>query len=267
MIVLSPAQPSHSVTFGTSTLSAVLSSIGTDDYDRACFEVFSDLDVDHWAAFHYRPDHSVRCVATDSTAYKIAAKENCDRFANRYHGVDPSILALRGRRETTVLTKIGIGDIRDHQYRHCFELTHVQERLSYFSRSGSNLHQLSIFRGPGKRSFTASEMGRFATLANVILVTMERHEVMRGVEAGASRPLNVEEVERLLIRLPGSLSKREREVCSRAAVGITIEGTALDLNIQKTSVITYRQRAYQKLGITRQNELVAMVNNLRADSH
>ncbi len=56
---------------------------------------------------------------------------------------------------------------------------------------------------------------------------------------------------------------REREVCSRAAAGKTIEGTARDLNIRKTSVITYRQRAYQKLGISRQNELVALVNNLK----
>ena len=45
----------------------------------------------------------------------------------------------------------------------------------------------------------------------------------------------------------------------------TIEGTALDLNIRKTSVVTYRQRAYEKLGISRQTELVALVNNLRAD--
>ena len=29
-------------------------------------------------------------------------------------------------------------------------------------------------------------------------------------------------------------------------------------------VVTYRQRAYQKLGISRQNELVALVNNMRS---
>lgn len=33
---------------------------------------------------------------------------------------------------------------------------------------------------------------------------------------------------------------------------------------KKNSVVTYRQRAYQKLGISRQNELVALVNNLRS---
>ena len=41
--------------------------------------------------------------------------------------------------------------------------------------------------------------------------------------------------------------------------------TAVDLAIKRTSVVTYRQRAYEKLNISRQNELLALVNNLRFD--
>ena len=48
-------------------------------------------------------------------------------------------------------------------------------------------------------------------------------------------------------------------------VGKTIEGTSLDLDIRRTSVITYRQRAYQKLGISRTNELVALLNDMHAE--
>jgi len=47
---------------------------------------------------------------------------------------------------------------------------------------------------------------------------------------------------------------------------MTIDQTAVDLAIKRTSVVTYRQRAYEKLDISRQNELVALVNNLRLES-
>lgn len=37
-----------------------------------------------------------------------------------------------------------------------------------------------------------------------------------------------------------------RQVCARAALGMSVEATALELGIGKTSVLTYRQRAYQR---------------------
>jgi DNA-binding CsgD family transcriptional regulator len=44
-----------------------------------------------------------------------------------------------------------------------------------------------------------------------------------------------------------SLTERERQACARAAIGMSVEATALDLEIAKTSVLTYRRRAYQRL--------------------
>ncbi len=62
-----------------------------------------------------------------------------------------------------------------------------------------------------------------------------------------------------------ALSNRESEVCARAVVGKTIESTSMDLNVQRTSVITYRQRAFQKLGISRTIDLVALLNDMYAE--
>jgi DNA-binding CsgD family transcriptional regulator len=208
----------------------------------------------------------VSCVATASRVHIAAAQENIDRFVVWCHRVHPSFVALKQRLpEQTCVTKIDIGDIQDRQYRHCFELTHVQERLSFFSRLGSDLHQLSIYRGPGRRAFSSDELGYFSTLAALVLATASKHERICREAATMPPHLDLESIEQCLEYLSGRLSRREREVCSRAAAGKTIEGTALDLNIRKTSVVTYRQRAYQKLGISRQSELVALVNNLRPE--
>lgn len=55
------------------------------------------------------------------------------------------------------------------------------------------------------------------------------------------------------------LTRREREVCARAAVGMSAEATARDLGVAKTSVLTYRQRAYQRLEVASPFELCALV--------
>ena len=106
-----------------------------------------------------------------------AAQENINRFVVRCHKVDPSLIVLKQRQpEGSCVTKMEIGDIRDRQYRHCFELTHVQERLSFFSRVGSDLHQLSIYRGPRKRTFSSPELNHFSTLARLVLAAGSKHE-------------------------------------------------------------------------------------------
>lgn len=265
MIVIAPARADDRITLRGDSLGEVIKAIGTNSYGRACLELFEEsLDADHWALFHYRSNNSVDCVATASRVYMAAALENIDRFVGRCHRVDPSLIVLKKQRpDNTCVIKIEIGDIRDQQYRHCFESTHVQERLSFFSRLGSDLHQLCVYRGPRKQTFSSLELTHFSTLASLVLATASKHERLCGA-TDIPRHLDLEAIERCLEYLPGGLSRREREVCSRAAAGKTIEGTALDLDIRKTSVVTYRQRAYQKLGISRQNELVALVNNLRS---
>lgn len=53
-----------------------------------------------------------------------------------------------------------------------------------------------------------------------------------------------------------ALSRREAEVCARVLYGMTSYGIALDLGIGKESVMTYRKRAYARLGIGSQRELL-----------
>jgi DNA-binding CsgD family transcriptional regulator len=54
------------------------------------------------------------------------------------------------------------------------------------------------------------------------------------------------------------LTARELEVCERILLGYTSIGIGLDLDIALSSVLTYRKRAYQKLGIGTQAQLFAL---------
>ena len=55
------------------------------------------------------------------------------------------------------------------------------------------------------------------------------------------------------------MSTRECEVCARTLAGETADGIAADLGLGRSTVLTYRQRTYRKLGFSKANELLAAV--------
>ena len=267
MIVISPAGAEDRVTLGADYLGRLIEEIGTERFGEACFNTIErTLDAQHWALFHYQSDATVRCIATASRIHDAAARKNVDRFVSHCHHVDPSLMAVKHQGQgSTCLVKIDAEDIRDRQYRQCFDATRVQERLSLFSRLNDGMYQLSAFRCFGRRAFSSLEMQQFATVGWLILRTTLRHESIWRDATAVPNHSSVASMERVLRHLPNRLSPRECEVCARAIAGLTIEDTARELALCATSVITYRQRAYQKLGISRQSELMALVYNTRPD--
>jgi DNA-binding CsgD family transcriptional regulator len=265
MLVISPARSSERITLHADSFGRIISAVGTECYDEACFELLEQvLGVDHWALFQYPSNTSMSCLATASRSNVAEARANIEKFVGRCHSFDPSLAALKRRRlEQPCMVNIGIDDIEDRQYRQCFEATNVQERLSYFTRAFDSLYQLSIYRGPGRRAFSQPEMRMFATLGGLLMATALQHANRCGMTTRPTGPMTIDAIQRRLAALPGELSEREREVCARAIAGKTIEGTALDLNIRRTTVITYRERAYQKLHVSSLNELVALFHNTR----
>src|SRR5690606_9191329 len=76
--------------------------------------------------------------------------------------------------------------------------------------------------------------------------------------------LSVEELEQRFARRFVLLSPRERQVCARAAAGLGVAETARELGIAETSVLTYRQRAYQRLRVASSLALRALVTHWSA---
>jgi DNA-binding CsgD family transcriptional regulator len=249
----------------TAAVSALLDSIGTQGFPDTCLYLLNEhFDVDHWALFHHGAQSGVCCVASASRVRSAAAQANVEQFIERCHRVDPSLSAIRREHpEPACIAEMQAEDIRDRQYRHCFELTRVKERVSLFARRGNDLHQLSIYRGWNSAPLSAADIQNFAALAGVVIRSGARHEQLLRPEVAAFAQLDLASIESLLRQMPAKLSRRESEVCARAATGMTIERSADDLRIGKTSIVTYRQRAYAKLGISRQCELLAILSNLR----
>jgi DNA-binding CsgD family transcriptional regulator len=61
-----------------------------------------------------------------------------------------------------------------------------------------------------------------------------------------------------------ALTPREQDVCRRILLGFSSEAISQALGISLHSTLTYRKRAYQRLGISSQNELFGIVLRLLA---
>jgi DNA-binding CsgD family transcriptional regulator len=142
--------------------------------------------------------------------------------------------------------------------RRFFDEPGIIERISIVQRGAERWRGMNIARHTSEGYFSGTELNSLIDLA---FLTLPMLSVNRERADGAVRLLNVEQIEERFAARYTSLTARERQVCARAAIGMTVEATALDLGIAKTSVVTYRQRAYQRLRVSSPYQLCSLVSH------
>jgi len=159
------------------------------------------------------------------------------------------------RRGDLVLQRIRPRDVAcDGLRRLFFENGRIVERVSLVRRGERSWQGLNLARHENTGPFGESELEQVVALARLALP-------MLGMAGRAAAAPGIDDLEDRFAACRGDLTRREREVCARAAVGMTVEATALDLGVSRTTVLTYRQRAYARLGVTSPIELRALVTH------
>jgi len=204
------------------------------------------------------PNYGPIEVLAASSEIKGAAGR-IDRYSTRYHKKDP-IAAMRA----AVLPGDGfartveVSEIVDSQYRQfCFDEPQFVDKRCYGWHRDEDWIMLTFYRrGHDGQSFTQA----LNSLANIGLAAVSRdtrtaHPVLNELEA----------LEERLARKIGfyypELTGRERQVCAKTLAGLSAYEIAHAIGIQASSVLTYRQRAYQKLGIHNINAMLQRLIN------
>ena len=129
--------------------------------------------------------------------------------------------------------------------------------MSVIQRGADAWRVMSVARHASDGRFSDNEVSSLISLACLVLPMLPVNRARRRTVVAPS----VSEIEERFAKQYPCLTARERQVCARAAAGMTVEATAVDLGIAKTSVLTYRQRAYQRLGVTSPIELCTLVTH------
>lgn len=136
--------------------------------------------------------------------------------------------------------------------RHFFDDAGIIERLSIVQRGPTGWRAMNLARHRLDGGFTDDELSNILGLASLALPLLALNREHSG------RSLSVDKLEARFNAVCPKLTLRERQVCARAAKGMSVEATALDLRIGKTTVQTFRRRAYSRLGIASAIELCSL---------
>lgn len=183
------------------------------------------------------------------------AARRASLYLSRFSGLDPirDIIRSQAREDCVTLTSFRSRDIADDSYRRrCFDHAGLVEKVSCFQRCGDDVFVLAFYRA--EREF--QDHAPMVELARLALPVLRRHRDMLGEETGLTLPERLDR--RLALHYP-SLTDRERDVCARTIAGMTAEAIALDLGIGRTSVLTYRRRAYERYGMSSAGQFIEHV--------
>lgn len=180
-------------------------------------------------------------------------------YRKRYLQLDPVSDAFKAAPATgdVAMLKIKPSDIASSGFRRRFyDDCGIVERISVIQRGPDRWRVISVARHTSDGCFTDHQLDGLVSLSCLALPMLP---INRRDNAALPCALTVTQLEDRFGSRFTQLTKRERQVCARAAIGMTVEATALDLVIAKTSVLTYRQRAYHRLNVSSPFELCSLV--------
>uniref|UniRef100_A0A9E8A1J5 LuxR C-terminal-related transcriptional regulator n=1 Tax=Bosea sp. NBC_00436 TaxID=2969620 RepID=A0A9E8A1J5_9HYPH len=242
------------------TMPRVIESVGRSDFSGGLFDIarrFTGTEI--VTAFVAAPDGEVHTLLAENH-YNSGqpALDIARRYVSRHWRADPAnaIPLDDGDGADCWGVRMKAGDIESSAYRsECYLSVGLSERFSLLQRREAGTMRLSIYRRR-KESFSEAEIDNLVESAPLLMAALWRHyEVTKPAGGrGAARDFHAR-----LEKAAPELSKRERDVCALVAAGLTSEGIALELGVGINTVLTYRKRAYARLGISSQNELMRIL--------
>ena len=177
---------------------------------------------------------------------------------------------VRGNSASSAVVTHCVADDFGRAHREQIYQAHsLSERLSLVSAGAEGgtadgaLLAVNLYRHRAQARFSPTELDTVFALAGPLLAVVRRHlELSTAWPApdadGDTIVLAASPAQRLGRRCP-QLTERELAVCERLLRGWTFEGIAADLGVSLSTAKTYRNRAFERLGIHHRNELFSLV--------
>lgn len=203
------------------------------------FRVFDDAPPHLLVGGHLHADD---CVADAFGAYRGGLYRSDRIFAQ---------VRDRVRNGAAVMTYLRASEMQRAHRQRIYATHGMSERLSVLrlDKAGGMLC-VNLYRHVDQPFIDDEERDRLQQIGPLLLTCVSRHLALTSSRSSS----NVENV-------LGALPRREREVCERLLRGWTHDGIGADLKLAPTTIKTYRDRAFDRLGIHHRNELFALVMN------
>lgn len=242
-------------------LTRLVDAIGDQEFGNQLLAFFHGLcGAEHCTVFNLDSDASRGVATAGLYGAEVANRQIALYLQNQRWQRDPMIAQARKQLEVqstsmvqTAVRELPNADFRDIMYGG----TTVGDRLLLCGRSATGMVGLSVLRTATTGDFSNDDIGHVHEACAMLMAIVNKHVGLTWQVPDVSRALtSLGQIETCLAGNLVPLSRRETEVCARILHGVSSLGIALDLGISEETVMTYRKRAYQRLGIGSQRELL-----------
>ena len=243
-----------------SNIARLIEVVGTPKFETEMFHAaHAATNCEHVTAFATCKNSAPRILLAANTGTRPIAKSVGEKYLARFWKLDPANHARAFDKRPASYTTLRIlpRDIDDSSYRHeCYTSTRLQDRFSVMQSRSGEVYRINFYRGVRSGRFAESDFDRIVNSADLFMSLLVKHDAINGPGAKGIGPDLF--VNRLRLLEPAMPSRRT-EVCAAIMLGMTSEAIALKLGISVNTVLTYRKRAYSRIGISCQNELLRLI--------
>ena len=183
-------------------------------------------------------------------------------YAGQFHESDPNRDAMfEGEGSAAIMLPAFAPRMYGARYRRkFFDDSGIVDKCATAIWVDDTCSYVNFYRIAAQGRFGDAQRARLRAIAPAIGASVARH-----FQQAATAPLDQNLAALFATRAPlAALTLREQEVCRRILLGFSSEAISQALGISLHSTLTYRKRAYERLGISSQNELFSIVLGLLA---
>jgi DNA-binding CsgD family transcriptional regulator len=248
----------HSPEASAPSLAPLVEGMGNDRFGPALASYLHSLcGADHFAAFRLGQDE-LREVAACCVQPERTARDRVESYVKQ--GLwkhDPAMTEAQRCVEGAAATIIHV-DFSDHGYDDLRPRVypHVRDRILLCGRTATGAFGLSVLRADSHSPFAHEAIEKLGQAAELLVAMLAKHADVCQSRPNVAQALTMlPEIESCIVAT-SPLPRREAEVCARILYGLSSVGIALDLSVSEETVKTYRKRAYQRLVIGSERELL-----------
>ncbi|SPP98545.1 helix-turn-helix transcriptional regulator [Bradyrhizobium vignae] len=241
--------------------SAVL-AIGRPDFPKVLIDTLRrQAEVGHCMVFALSRAGAARCLL-DAGNIPIGGDLGA-AYAGQFHESDPNRDALfEAEGSAPIMLPQFAPRMYGARYRKIFfQDSGIVDKCATAIWTGDTCFYVNFYRIAAQGRFSATQRERLEAIAPAIAASVARH-----FQEAATPDQSLAAL--FATRPPlSALTPREQDVCRRILAGFSSEAISQALRISLHSTLTYRKRAYERLGISSQNELFAIVLRLLSAPH
>jgi len=180
-------------------------------------------------------------------------------YVGQFHESDPNRDALfEAETGAPIMLPSFVPRMYGARYRKIFfNDSDIVDKCATAIWTGDTCFYVNFYRVTSQGRFGDAERAQLQAIAPAIGASVARHFQ----QAAMAPDQNLAAL--FATRAPlAAMTPREQEVCRYILLGLSSEAISQSLGISLHSTLTYRKRAYQRLGISSQNELFGIVLRL-----